>query len=239
MKAEQRKELETNTLADKMGQTMQRVKAGSRRTALLYFVGMLFLAIALFLGYRWYTTANQEASEQWLKLYDAAPGHLRYLSAKEGETAAGKAARLQVLWINFWELGIKRLGTDQRGTIELFKILDKEYKELAETCKDDPLFEAQALLGRAVVVESWAVQDASHLDRAKKLYEELADKHSTTAEGRFAKERFDVLKDAKKLAETRAIYAELQMLLNVPGVDRPQMPPLPDFNFEPKKVPDR
>ena len=38
MKAEQRKELETNTLADRMGHLMQRVKGGERRTFLFYFI---------------------------------------------------------------------------------------------------------------------------------------------------------------------------------------------------------
>jgi hypothetical protein len=238
MKAEQRKELETNTLADKMGQTMQRVKAGTRRTVLLYLLGVLLLAIALFIAYRWYATSTAEASEQWLKLYDGAPGHLRYLSAKEGETNAGKAARLQVLWINFWELGVKRLGTDQRGSIELFKLLDKEYKDLAEICKDDPLFESQAMLGRAVVVECWAVQDQANLDRAKKLYEELVDKHADSAQAKYAKTRLEHLKDGKKMAETREVYQRLQLLLNVPAADRPQLPPLPDF-MDPKKAGDR
>src|SRR2546423_10961629 len=36
MKAEHRKELETNTLADKMGTVMQRVKTGRRGTFFLY-----------------------------------------------------------------------------------------------------------------------------------------------------------------------------------------------------------
>jgi hypothetical protein len=237
MKAEQRKELETNTLADKMGQTMQRVKAGSRRTALIYFIGMLALALVLFIGYRYYSISKQEASEQWLKLYDASPGYLRYLSAKEGETPAGKAARLQTLWIFFWEQGVKRLGTDQRGTMELFKILDREYKDLAETCKDDPLFEAQALLGQAVVVECWAVQDRVHLDKSKRLYEELADKHPTLAEGKFARERFDLMKDARKAAELRSIYEELQLLLMVPLPERAPVAPIGPLDIEPKLDP--
>jgi len=239
MKAEQRKELETNTLADKMGQTMQRVKAGSRRTALAYFVGLLVLAVVLFVGYRWYALSNQDTAEQWMKLYDGAPGYLKYLTAKDSETPAGKAARLQTLWIFFWEQGIKRVGTDQRGAMELFKILEKEYKDIADSCKDEPLYEAQAMLGRAIVAESSAVQDRSHLDRAKKFYEELAEKHATTAEGKYAKDRFDLLKDAKKAGELRGIYAELQGLLNVPAAELPIMPPLPPLDFEPKKDRDR
>jgi hypothetical protein len=237
MKAEHRKELETNILADKMGQTMQRVKAGTRQTVLMYFVGLLVLSIALFIAYRWYASSTADASEQWLKLYDGSPARLQYLSSKEGETPAGKAARLQLLWILYWEIGIKRLGTDQRGTMELFKVVEKEYRDLAENCKDDPLFEAQAMLGQAVVVESWAVQDRSHLERAKTLYDALVQKHGAMAEGKFAKERYDLLKDTKKLAEIRNVYDELQLLLNVPALERPQMPILPDFDLEPKKKP--
>ena len=241
MKAEHRKELETNTLADKMGQAMQRVKSGRRSTFLLYFAVALGLLVALWFAYSYMAGAKQEGSERWLRLDDGGAKNLEQLSVQDGSTPAGKAARLQIAWMIYWERGIKFFGTDPNGAMEALKIAGTEYRKLAEECKDDPLFEPQALLGVAVVEETKALQDAALLDRAEGAYKAVLgtdNKYKDTVYGKYAQNRLDQLKDNKKRGEIVAVYDELrrdfgiralqQINPNLPDFGKGGLPPLPE-----------
>ena len=228
MKAEQRKELETNTLADRMGQVVTRVKTSPRRTFMIYLLVTLAVLVAVWLGWRWYSEKEVERSRQWIHFYDGAGHHIEAL-AKDKDTHAGKAARFQEAWLSYWDHGIKMLATDKAGAIiELNKAV-KRYGELAEECKDDAIFEPQALLGRAVAMESLAVQDRGKLDRAAEFYEELTkiEKYEKSAEARFAQDRLKILQNKTANQELKTTYKDLQELLGIPApmkldkLDRP------------------
>ena len=60
MKAEQRKELETNTLADKMGRAMLRVKSSPRRTFLTYVIVAAAAIFAVWFGLHWWNAGKAE-----------------------------------------------------------------------------------------------------------------------------------------------------------------------------------
>lgn len=223
MKAEQRKELETNTLADKMGNVMQRVKSSPRRTFFTYLIVFGVLAFAAWFGWQYYSEQRAGSSEQWVKIYDAAGNHIDELAGKEKETNAGKAARFQIAWLLYWDLGIKTLATDPTGSLKNLKNAGGIYALLAEECKDDPLFEPQAMLGRAVVEESMAVQNLDHLKKAKDHYEAVVDKYKDKdcAEAKFAQQRLESFGKNKK-RELEGTYDMLQLLLRVPQ-------PMPQF----------
>src|SRR5262245_44826741 len=116
MKAEQRKELETNTLADKMGQVVQRVKTSPRRTFAIYLALVGVLLVAIWFAWRWYATDLMTRSYQWISLYDGEQTALLQL-ADEKETNVGKAARLQQAWLNYWDGGIKFIAADKNGAM--------------------------------------------------------------------------------------------------------------------------
>jgi hypothetical protein len=229
MKAEQRKELETNTLADRMGRVMQRVKGSTRRTFFTY----LFIAVAVLLagyfGWRWYSGSVAERSLEWVYLYDGSNNFIDEL-AKKKETNASKAARLQLAWFFYWDLGMKMLYTNKDGAMKYLKIAGDYYEELAKECTDDKIFEPQALLGRAVAQESRAVEDREHLKKAKTYYEEVVSKYENSAEADFARKRLEVLKDDAKRQELSATYSQLQSLLGIPApVQAPKFNDLPGF----------
>jgi hypothetical protein len=247
MKAEQRKELETNILADKMGRAVQRVKTSPRRTVTIYIVIAVAVVIGLAVAYRSYRQSVETTSELWVKLDDGAAPYITNLAGTQGDTPVGKAARFQIAWLKYWELGIKRLGVDHVGALkEGIDGASKDYQSLAIDCKDDPVFEPQALLGIAVCEEAKALQDRTRLDKAANLYDALAkhEKYKDTAEGKFAQGRLDQLRDAKgKIrAEASTTYEELQRTLNIRELQAPrdmdpfnQLPP-PGFQFgEPEK----
>ena len=218
MKAEQRKELETNTLADRMGRVMQRVKSSTRRTFLTYFFVTVAVLIAAWFGYRWYYGDVEGKSLQWLKLYDGSRNLIQDL-AKDPDTNAGKAALFQFAWELYWIDGVKMMASDKVGAMKSLKGSVDLYGQLAEKCKGDEIFEPQALLGRAVAQETRAVEDRDHLKKAKEYYEELTNntKYEKSAEAEFARKRLEILKDDAKRGDLANTYKELQGLLGIPA----------------------
>lgn len=215
MKAEHRKELETNTLADKMGNVVQRVKTGRRSTFMLYVAVGAIAAGGLWFWWVTYVGGKQEASERWLRLDDGGLKNLSELAEKHGDTPAGKAARLQLAWLAYWELGVRRMGAEPGDAMMKLKIASSTYERLVKDCADDPLFEPQALLGFAVVEETKAVQDTAMLDSAVKAYQKVVDKYKDSAEGAYAQERLKQLQDKDSRKEITGIYEELRRGLNI------------------------
>ena len=80
-----------------------------------------------------------------------------------------------------------------------------------------------AILGLAVVEESRAHEDRTHLDKAISHYETLVEKDDKDkdknkyreAEVNFAQKRLDLLKDKTKRAELSATYDLLQSLFRI------------------------
>ncbi len=222
MKAEQRKELETNILADKMGRVVERVKASPRRAVTIYFVLAGIVVVGLVFAYRWYRQSVQDTALNWVAFDDGPRYAVESLAEKEGDTPVGKAARFQLAWYGYWDYGIKRLGVDAPGALKAISASGRAYRELLAISKDDSVFEPQAMLGVAVCEEALAVQDRLRLDKAVTLYDELAkhEKYKDTAEGRFAQGRLELLRDknGKVRAEASNTYAELQAALRIPDL---------------------
>ncbi len=222
MKADQRKELETNTLADRMGHVMQRVQTSQRRTVVLYGVAVVVVIFLLWFGYRWWDDQKQGTSLQWLTLYDGAPRGLDELS-KDRTSAAGKAARLQIAWIAYWDLGVKSAAADKLGSLSALKEAQRLYGELVEDCKDDknPVFMQQAMLGLAVTQESLAVENPASLKKASENYKELVEKFPKSAEAKFARDRLEILDDETKRKSLENSYESLRRLFRDPGFQMP------------------
>lgn len=230
MKAEQRKGLETNTLADRMGHMMQRVKTSQRRTVVLYFLAGAVLVLGLWFGYRWWDGLKQDTSLQWLILFDGNVNGLQELATKDSKnTPAGKAARLQIAWLFYWDLGVKSAAADQKSAMASLKQAAEWYGKLAEDCKDDenPVFAQQALLGLAVTRESLAIENPTNLKRAAEHYKDLVEKYKNSAEAKFAKERLEVLDDATKKKTLEASYGQLRQLFGIPAFQQQR----PDDDF--------
>jgi len=217
MKAEHRKELETNTLADKMGHMVQRVKTGRRSTYLIYVLVAGALVVGLWFLYVTVNSNRVERSNQWLLFDDGSDKNLAELASKEKDTAAGKAARLQRAWFAFWELGTKRIGSTPAEALHNIEGASTAYKKLMEDCVDDPLYEPQAMLGYAVCTETKAIMEKSFLDDAAKSYKAVLDKYPETTEGKFAKDRLSQLNDKVQRAEIETVYEDLRAAFKVQG----------------------
>jgi hypothetical protein len=225
MKAEQRKELETNALADRMGHLVQRVKTQQRRTTLYWAIMVAVLFIVVFVAIRWFYTTRTENSRRWVGLeigartqyFPETPG-LDALTKDNPETNQGKAARFQVAWFFYWELGIKRLGIESGDALKKLETAGALYTKLAEECADDPVWEPEALYALAVIEETRSVQEikvAEHLEIAKRRYEDVLKKHKESARGKLADQWLKDYEDPEKRRELESFYTEMRGALNI------------------------
>jgi hypothetical protein len=219
MKAEHRKELETNTLAEGMGHLVQRMKDRPRRSTVGYVVaGAVFLVVLLFV-LRWYHLSSQESAQRWFELEDGRKQVLDSLIKSAGDSNAGKAALLEKSWITFWEEGMKGLGHSPNVAMKQLDAAFTEYSNAAKLCEGDPTFEPEALYAMAVIEETKALMDRKRLDSARDMYEKLALKYDSAAFGKLAGQRVALLKDDQRRKELVQFYQNLSAQL---GLDRPE-----------------
>jgi len=217
MKAEQRKELETNALADRMGHLVQRMKTQQRRTALYYVVGAVALFAVMYIGFRWYASTKEAASQGWFNLHIGSKSFIDNL-AEHPDTSGtnpGKGALFQYAWFRYWDLGVQLLGTDGDQAVKHLAEAGLIYDELAKQCENDPLWEPEAMYGRAAVEETLAVQNLDHIEVAKKRYEELAKKYPDSARGELAKQWVENYEDTNKRKELVNFYADMRSTLKI------------------------
>jgi hypothetical protein len=216
MKAEQRKELETNALADRMGHLMQRMKTQPRRSAMYWVVGGIVLLVVAILTIRWFQVSREENSTRWRMLDLQSQRALQFLASKDNaDTNAGKAARFELAWLYYWEGGVKRLGVDGNKALETLQDVAAEYRKLAEDCAGDPIWEPEALYGQAVIEETQAVVNLDHLEAAKRLYEDLATKHKDSARGKLAAKWVENYQSDKGKQELKDFYQQMQTALDI------------------------
>jgi hypothetical protein len=217
MKAEHRKELHTNVLADRVGRFLQRAKQKPRRRSVLIVLLVVGVLVGGFIWYRISQQKKRTDSELWVAMEGGRPADMKVLlSERYLETGPGKAALFQVAWIKLWEEGIKELGArpisalysqskDKPGAIPwAFEVFDK----LAKDCKDDPVLGPQALYGKAVATEAYAVLDLDKLKDALTKYKDVAKQFPDSAHGKMAKARAEYLE--KNMAQVRAFYDSFQ-----------------------------
>jgi hypothetical protein len=217
MKAEHRKELETNTLAEGVGHFVQRMKERPRRSMLGYVVAAAIFIIALVLVSRWFYMSRLETAENWSLFERQSQTALDKLINEAGETPPGKAALLEKSWITFWEMGVKGLGHKPADAMKQLDEAYNEYRKAAERCEGDPTMEPEALYAMAVIEETKALVDRKHLETAREQYQKLNDKYGQSAFGKMAEQRVVTMKDEKKKAELLQFYQNLSTQL---GLDR-------------------
>ena len=158
MKAEHRKELETNALADRIGKMVSNLKTGPQRGVGLYVVLGILVAALVFFSVRWYRVSKNENSEAWM-LYDV--GEIKALLESYPETNSGRAARLILTAHSTWTEGIKKLGADPKGALESLDRAAEQYEQIKTEIEGDPVLEPEVLYALAQIEETFAVKDSS------------------------------------------------------------------------------
>jgi len=227
MKAEHRKELQTNILADRMGRFVQRMKERPKKRVLLYVVLVAVIVVGLFLFFRIRSSATLEESEHWSWLEDGFKPYMDTLFEKYSETNAGKAAWLEIAWMEAWDKGVKILAGDPVVAFQHIDAAEEMYTILRKRCSDDPIWEPEVLYGLAFIEETRAIRlkdRDKHLAEALRQYKNLADKYKNSARGKLAQQRAEAIeKRGKEIAD---FYDELNTRLDI------------EKRFEAKKAPE-
>jgi hypothetical protein len=216
MKAEHRKELQTNALADRMGRMVQRIKTPPNRRSVLWMVVVLVVVVAgLVFLWRW-NSKRSLMSSLWVETDQARLLLLTRdnrvvqseLLTDYATTKPGVAARFQFAYTMLWDRGVKLLAGQPTLALKSINNAERQFKELHEECKDDPVLGPEAAYALAVIEEARAVEDRNNLDKAKQAYQDVANRYKASAAGRAAGERAKYLEDnAIQIGE---FYASLQ-----------------------------
>lgn len=216
MKAEHRKELQTNELADWLGRTYQSVKTGNRS----YLVGGIIAVVcAGLLGYYFYhlNTGSSSSMAALMKLQTAnTVQDLEKIAQENPGSVPARTARFEVARILYQE-GVRDLPSADGRAAALGKLVKARelYRQLADECRDSPVLAQEAVMWTARIEE--ALTGASDpekpgaplgsIDEAIKQYQKLAGMQPESFETKAAAERAKMLQENKSKIE--AFYATL------------------------------
>jgi len=211
MKAQHRKELQTNVLADRLGRFLRNAKEGPSRQVLVIW-GAVLLAAAIGLGW-WYFSrhSEQENSAENRDLQEATTrDDYKKIADAHPNTPAGRMARLQLARMSLRE-GLEQLysglSDDRAKARSRLEEARDSYRQLATDFKDAPIIVQQCLMGEAKAQES-----LGDLDDALAGYQRLANEYPDSALGKEAKERVAFLENADNRAQLEKFNAEMKRL---------------------------
>jgi hypothetical protein len=214
MKAEHRKELQTNSLADFLGRTVRTARTREGIPWFWVFVAGIVVAGLLL---TWWIFANRARTraENWARVEYNDRTSLQQLANDFPETNPGQAARFTIAFDRLWRLVSYELAVaDQKEVRDLLQGgLQPFYSKLAEECKEDPERLAEAKYHMEVIAELLAGVDPSmrksHLESAKRYLEELTgDDLKSTGYGKLAQKRLEQFNSPVEFRKIDTFYAE-------------------------------
>jgi hypothetical protein len=199
MKAEHRKELQTNELADRVGRALQGMKEGPSRGT---WVALGLVALVLVLYFVWNVvkqhseTTNSTLWERWSSL--ASPEQLETFAKESPDSVPGRLARFRLARLGLTQ-GVANLGnaTQRNQAIDQVRRAQELYEQLAGETANQPILQQEALLNSGKALETLGDND-----RAKDMYNRVKRDYPNTPAAREADENL-------KLLETNAKDAEL------------------------------
>ncbi|MFL5245442.1 MAG: tetratricopeptide repeat protein [Gemmataceae bacterium] len=207
MKAQHRKELQTNALADRVNRMVEAAKAGPGRTTWVV-AGVVVLALALYAGWRYYSdSAADKRTTLWLEVDEATtPEALDEIIQKSSNSIPGQVARLEQARLSYRQ-GIERLysATDRGKAKADLQKAQELYDQVARESSNPPVMIQEALMGSAKARES-----LGEVDDAVAAYEKLAKDYPTSALGKEAEERAKQVRENE--TKIKGFYSELNKL---------------------------
>ena len=213
MKAEHRKELQTNSLADMLGRTVRNVRGGTGMPwTKIIIIAVLVLAVGIFFWVRGNQARNN--SELWVKLDENTSKALQQLYTDNKDSDQGKAAMLTLLYEQLYS-GVRSLGGGpqlQPQGVEYLTRCKELYAMVEKDCEGNDGWVAEAKYGQAVATEALAVVDPDNLKKAKDLYEQLAKGDlGKTGFGVLANKRLEQLNNTTEHAAIATFYRDFQV----------------------------
>ncbi len=185
MKAEHRKELETNVLADSVGRTLKGLKEGPSRGT---WVALSMVGVVLILFFTWRIvkqhaeTSSSDLYLKWAAL--ATPAELEAFAKDNAGTMQGRLARFRLARLDMAE-GIANVGTPQlrAEALDHMRKAGELYKELANETGSQSILQQEALLNAGKAFET-----LDELDTARGFYSRLQKSYPNTYAGKDAED---------------------------------------------------
>lgn len=236
MKAEHRKELKTNWLADHLGRWWTALRAGTASRTYVSVGIFVVLAIVVVIVWQFLLNRQEFNGQAWFAVETAlqpsggmfagpdtekSVKELEEVAGKNKGSIAGRAARYQLARM-LLDHGLQDLysGSEkdrltQAANVEKARTL---YRELAVETSDNPILAQEAMMGTAKAEEALAgvrkeggtTETRGSLDEALKLYGQLASKYPDSFPGKAAGDRARQLQEKKE--QIQNFYAELSKL---------------------------
>ncbi len=239
MKAEHRKQLEKNELADRLGHTWQALTSESASSKLTIVLAVVLFAAVVILGWRYYArTTSEGRSAMWVAVdFATDEDRLRTIIKEHPGSEAARIARFHLARAEMQD-ALSRLASpnseERRKAGDRLQEVRSQYAELAKEVTDEPVLVQEALMGVAKADEVLAsVPKADNdnemrgsLEQALASYQDLAKRYPDTFLGKEAAQR------AKELSEhatqVKAFYIALSKEHGKPEPPPPApVPPLP------------
>lgn len=245
MKAEHRKELHTNVLADRMKHLVETIKNPPSTTSVVMWV-IGGLAVATVILWFWFSRPSEVSSQQWSKLeadsYNQPEDYfsennegrvlqdLADIARNHPKTVPGRTARFQKARY-LLPIGLKNLASPFRS--EAYRQLREtrdEYEKLAGECGDNPVLMQEAYLGAGKAEEALtgapdendATKYIGNVDKAKEFFRKARDLKPDSFLGMEAARHYDRLdKNSKEVVD---FYVDLSKRSALPRTN-PGFPP--------------
>lgn len=154
MKAEHRKELHTNALAQSMTRLVEGFKASPKSTSTVLWVLGMLVAGTVFAWY-YFGGSGSNTGPLWVQLYnDTNLEQLKAIYEGHAGTIPGRTAQFQRAR-ELLQIGLENLGGARRSeAIGNLAQARSVYTQLLRECTDEPLLRQEAMLGIAKAEEA-------------------------------------------------------------------------------------
>lgn len=235
MKTKRRHELQTNQLADWLGNQIETIKPYSQA-----IVGGAILVV-LVIGFIVIQAGEHQKKKMavWTSYLDTVteiegptPEDLTELADKNPDTPVGLLA-MHAAGDRYLSEGINELYVDRKTAMKMLESAEQAFEKVLKQRDLDPLLRSRARYGLAMSLES-----QGRLDEAKGEFTKVAESNPNNAIGRLAqssvrrlenpeiKEFYDRFKDYKRPTSSSTEATQLD-----PLADFPDLPDRPDLSF--------
>jgi hypothetical protein len=226
MKAEHRKELQTNVLADHMGRFLKSMRSGPQSTSIGVWV-ILALVVGIVVAWQYF---RSRTPPPWTELYsvnelsgNALDKKVDDITKKNHGTPLARVARFEKAR-DLLRRGQEELCAQPTVARDLLEKASALYEQLALETTSEPPLAQEALMGVAQAEET-----RGDLKRAREFYGKLAEAYPKSVLGELAKKNADELDEEFEAGHGPKIdfYKKLDAQIAEASKSGPALPPLP------------
>jgi hypothetical protein len=238
MKAEHRKELETNALADRVGRAVQGMKQVPRKRTFVWLLAGAVLLVVVYWFYARSQIKREENALNWFLVADGKGEYLQQVLTSNPDSNQAKAIRFENDFLQLQQ-SMRFLASEPKVVLSNLDELENIYREMAKRCQDDKVLLPEALFAVAVIEETRMIKrdrdEGEQWKVALAAYKEVADKHPDSAFGKEARKRVAVLNDEKQRDELLKVYQDLRIAFVPPDdfLAVPPADPIPNLKTKP------